>query len=162
MKKIIFLILFIILICFLIPAFFTKGFKTENASIEEISDSSSVVDYNYRDYDTISLLHKKTGEIEKINLDEYLYGVVAAEMPVDYEKEALKAQAIVARTYTIYKLIFDSNKHGDANICDDSACCQAWISKEDRFERWDEAQRDNNWKKIVDSVNSTARKDYYL
>ena len=66
------------------------------------------------------------------NLDNYITNVVSAEMPVDYELEALKAQAIVARTYTIYK-ITTSKKHDEADICDKSTCCQAWISKEERF-----------------------------
>lgn len=54
-------------------------------------------------------------------------------MPANFEEEALKAQAVVARTYTIYK-ITNGSKHENANICDDSKCCQAWISKEARFE----------------------------
>ena len=54
-------------------------------------------------------------------------------MPASYEKEALKAQAIVARTYTIYKIL--NKKHENADICDDSTCCQAWISKEDRLSK---------------------------
>ena len=76
-------------------------------------------------------------------------------MPADYELEALKAQAVVARTYTIYQ-ISNNNKHGDADICDDSACCQAWISKEDRMNRWDEDKREENWAKITKAVDSTS------
>ena len=71
-----------------------------------------------------------------------MYGVVSAEMPVDFELEALKAQAVVARTYTIYKIINSGKKHGEADICDDSTCCQAWISKEDRLNRWEEQKRE--------------------
>ena len=76
-------------------------------------------------------------------------------MPVDFELEALKAQAIVARTYTIYKII-ESRKHEDADICDKSTCCQAWISKEDRLKKWDENKRISNWNKILQAVNQTA------
>ena len=54
--------------------------------------------------ETIKLHSSKTGEVEEVNLDTYLCNVVSAEMPADYEKEALKAQAVVARTYTIYKI----------------------------------------------------------
>ena len=77
-------------------------------------------------------------------------------MPADFELEALKAQAIVARTYTIYKV--NNKKHDNADICDDSACCQAWISKEDRLARWDESLRDSNWGKIEQAVQSTKGK----
>ena len=84
-------------------------------------------------------------------------GVVAAEMPANYEEEALKAQAIVARTYTVYK-ITKGGKHSNADICNDPGCCQAWISKEDRFAKWNELDRENNWNKIVSAVDSTAGK----
>ena len=43
-----------------------------------------------------------------------------------------------------------------ADICDNSACCQAWISKDDRMARWDEDKRDSNWEKIEKAVSSTA------
>lgn len=42
--------------------------------------------------------------MEEIKIDEYLYGVVSSEMPASFEIEALKAQAVAARTYTIYKI----------------------------------------------------------
>ena len=77
-------------------------------------------------------------------------------MPANFDKEALKAQAVVARTYTIYKVL--NKKHENADICDDSSCCQAWISKEDRFNKWEENSRESNWEKICDSVYSTSGK----
>ena len=77
-------------------------------------------------------------------------------MPVDFELEALKAQAIVARTYTIYKI--QNKKHENADVCDNSSCCQAWISKEDRLARWDEDKRQSNWEKIEKCVNKTKEK----
>ncbi len=35
----------------------------------------------------------------------------------------------------------EQKKHGDANICDSSACCQAWISKENRLAKWKEEKQ---------------------
>ena len=161
MRKIIIYSLLLVILCFAIPAIFTKVFTSKEAS-EPVNENeeiqSSIVEYNYKNYDTISLLHVKTGEIESLKLDEYLLGVVSAEMPADFEIEALKAQAVVARTYTMYKIINGNRKHGDADICDDSTCCQAWISKEDRLARWDEQKREENWNRIVVAVNSTAGK----
>ena len=104
------------------------------------------------------MLHTKDGQIEEIPIDEYLYNVVSAEMPADFEKEALKAQAVVARTYTIYQIKHSNNKHDGADICDQATCCQAWISKEDRFEKWDANDRNNNWTKIEEAVDCTAGK----
>lgn len=77
-------------------------------------------------------------------------------MPADFELEALKAQAVVARTYTLYKA--KNKKHDNADICDDSTCCQAWISKEDRLARWEESNRESNWQKIEQCVNETKGK----
>ena len=104
----------------------------------------------------IKLLHTSNNEVEEIPLEEYICNVVSAEMPADYEEEALKAQAIVARTYTMYKM--NHKKHDDADICDSSSCCQAWISKEDRLNRWEEENRESNWNKIQKCVNDTKGK----
>lgn len=107
---------------------------------------------------TIKLLHSTTGQIEVIDLDEYLYGVVSSEMPANFEIEALKAQAVVARTYTIYQISHNSNKHPGADICDNYACCQAWISKEERLAKWKAEEAESNWNKITEAVNSTKGK----
>lgn len=51
----------------------------------------------------IRLLNESDGSITEINLEDYIVGVVSAEMPASFEKEALKAQAVAARTYAMYK-----------------------------------------------------------
>ena len=154
MKRILLYVLLFILLCFIIPIIFTSNVKT--ADIE--TNNKTQVDqenYDYKKYQTIKLLHTKTGDVENINIDEYLYGVVAAEMPASYHIEALKAQVVTARTYTIYKMVNKNNKHENADVCDDFGCCQAWISKEDRFAKWEENSRQSNWDKIVEAVKST-------
>lgn len=164
-KKIIYLIGFIF-IFFILPALLTSTTKT-NANVETEDNSLQVKEeanttnntqeeYNYKQYGTIKLLHTKTGEVEEVKLDDYLYNVVSSEMPADFEIEALKAQAVVARTYTIYKV--NNKKHENADICDDSTCCQAWISKENRLEKWEVDKRDSNWQKICNCVNATKGK----
>ena len=115
----------------------------------------SVEKYNYENIGNIKLLHSKTGEIEEVLLDEYIVNVIAAEMPVEYALEALKAQAIVARTYTMYKI--ENKKHENADICDDFNCCQAWISKEERFHKWND-KKEENWNKLITAVNETKGK----
>ncbi len=165
MRKIILYLISFILICFIMPAILTKRIITTASVDKNITnigeDKERVINekaekYEYKKYGTITLLHKKTGEIEQVNMDDYLCNVVSAEMPADYETEALKAQAIVARTYTVFKIL--NKKHGNADICDDSTCCQAWISKEDRLLRWEENKRESNWQKICECVNSTKGK----
>lgn len=130
----------------------------EDNNIKDDINNKENKDYEYSQYNTIKVLHKNENTIEEIKLDEYLLGVVSAEMPASFHEEALKAQAVVARTYTIYSIIHNKNKHEGADICDDSKCCQAWISKESRFEKWKEEERESNWKKIEEAVNSTKGK----
>ena len=167
MKKIIVYLIIIIFICFAIPIIFTSEFskevyvndvaKEDEKNNVEIKEKEGTT-YDYKNYNKIKLLHEENNKIEEISLDEYLYGVVSAEMPASFEEEALKAQAVVARTYTIYKIVKNDGKHEGADICDNSGCCQAWISKEDRLNKWDKNERDDNWNKIVNAVNSTQGK----
>lgn len=158
MKKFLLYFLAFIFICFLLPAFLTKTnpISKKKEQVSEIEKPVEDKKYDYKKYGTIKLLHKKTGQVEEVELDQYLCHVVSAEMPADFELEALKAQAIVARTYTLYKA--NSRKHENADICDDSTCCQAWISKEDRLARWEEGKRESNWQKIEQCVKDTKGK----
>ena len=164
MRKIILIITCIIFLTFLIPTLFTREFQTKEVSekveqnIQIDNTTEEIQEYTYSKYGTIKLLHVKTGEIEELKLDDYLLGVVSAEMPANFADEALKAQAVVARTYTIYTIQNNVGKHEGADICDDSACCQAFITKEDRMNRWDEAERESNWSKIENAVFSTQGK----
>ena len=81
------------------------------------------------------------GEVLTLPLDKYLWRVVAAEMPASFEPEALKAQAVAARTYTLSKLERTSEKHPGADVCTDIACCQAYITPEEAAVNWgDSAQ----------------------
>ena len=162
MRKIFIYLIILIQIIFLIPILFTKRFNIEetNAKIENNVISQEIIEnnYDYKKYSTIKLLHKESGQVEEVALDEYLCNVVSAEMPADFSFEALKSQAVVARTYTIYKITNDGKKHDNADICDDSACCQAWITKENRLARWEENVRQINWNNIVNAVNRTKGK----
>ena len=165
MKKIFIYMFVLILICFSLPIIFTSEFSarvnstaSEAQNTEIVQNNITQATYDYDEYNTIKLLHKDENKIEEIDLEEYLYGVVSAEMPASFEEEALKAQAVVARTYTIYKIVNNDGKHGEADICDDSTCCQAWISEQDRKDRWDEDEKEENWNKIVNAVNSTQGK----
>lgn len=73
------------------------------------------------------LLRQGDGQVVEMPLEEYLVGVILAELPASFELEAKKAQAVVARTYT-WKAYSTVGKHGDGSVCTDSACCQAYLS----------------------------------
>lgn len=73
-------------------------------------------------------------EVTEMTVYDYLVQVVAAEMPVSFESEALKAQAVAARTYLQRAL--DGHKHDNADICASSGCCQAFISTDMLKGKW--------------------------
>lgn len=159
MKKILIIFFMFIFSIFALPILFTQRNVAEISKEENIlPEEVALKEYNYKQYNTIKVLHTSTNEIEELPLDEYLLGVVSAEMPASYHQEALNAQAIVARTYTIYTITHNNGKHGEADICDDSSCCQAWISKEDRLAKWEESERNENWNKITLAINNTSGK----
>ena len=151
MKKLIYYFITFVFIIFILPAILTRQ------TIKVIANEEKLELINNESEDKkIKLLHVDTNQVEEVNLEDYICSVVSAEMPADYEPEALKAQAIIARTYTMYKI--NHPKHENADICDKSTCCQAWIAKEDRIAKWDEDKRDANWNKIVNCVNETKGK----
>lgn len=81
---------------------------------------------------TVALLNE-AGEVASMSLADYLWGVVAAEMPASFEVEALKAQTVAARTYWVS---VSGDKHAAADICGDSGCCQAYISRQEAAANW--------------------------
>ncbi len=79
---------------------------------------------------------QKDGAVEQMAFSDYLWRVVAAEMPASFEPEALRAQAVCARTYSLWKLAAGSHEADGADICADSTCCQAYIDPADAAQRW--------------------------
>lgn len=73
-----------------------------------------------------SILVQTENGIKSMELEEYLLGVVLTELPASFEPEAMKAQAVAARTFAVR-----TQKHTDFDLCTNSACCQAWRSREE-------------------------------
>ncbi len=69
------------------------------------------------------------GTISNMELEQYLVGVLLGEMPMSFDIEALKAQAVVARTYTLRRCTV-APKHNGGAVCVNSACCQSYCTKE--------------------------------
>lgn len=157
-RKIIVFIFAFVSICLILPVLLVKDKPTEDVvKLDGEVAGTKEVKNSIANNPTIKLLHLSTGEVEEIDLEIYLYGVVSAEMPATYHEEALKTQAIVARTYTMYK-IKNEPKHDNADICDTSTCCQAYITKEERLAKWKEEEREANWNRIIEAVDSTKGK----
>lgn len=91
------------------------------------------------------------GEVVKMELDAYLVGVVLAEMPASFEAEALKAQAVVARTYAL-KRYKEGSRHPQGAVCTDHTCCQAYISVADYLDkRGDQPDVDKITQAVLDT-----------
>lgn len=87
-----------------------------------------------------------------IGLEEYLTGVVISEMPASFEPEALKAQAVAARTFTLRQMSGD--KHSDAQLCSDSGCCQAWTDQDALRDKLGSSWQ-QYWEKVSSAVKET-------
>ena len=127
----------LMLLLFVMPLAVIVPFREELFGRETAVDETEGAPFVPGDLDGGLALKVLDGEtVREMTLGEYLVGVVRAEMPASFEQQALCAQAVAARTYTYYKLSSGSN-HGDtADICSDSTCCQAFLSKEAAMANW--------------------------
>lgn len=112
------------------------------------------------DGETVSVYIKSEDRVVDMKIGDYLKGVVAAEMPAEFHEEALKAQAVAARSFLKarsenYKKNGTPPEHKGAITCTDYAHCKAWISEEDRKNKWEEDKRNEYWKKICAAVDDT-------
>ena len=88
--------------------------------------------------------------------ENYIMGVVASEVPANFEEEALKAQAVAARTFYMSRRNNPSKdeKEKGAEICD-TTHCQVYMSKEERLSKWSKSEAESNWEKIQKAVLDT-------
>lgn len=120
--------------------------------IAVISFQKSETNFNLPEKEKINVRLKTVdnNKVTNINLEEYIIGVVAAEMPASFNIEALKAQAVAARTFAYYK-IKHSKKDYDlvTDITD-----QSYITKKEMIEKWGN-NYNKYYEKIKVAVNST-------
>lgn len=102
----------------------------------------------------ISFAALSGGEVVETTMEEWLPGVVAGEMPAGFEEEALKAQAVAARTYIMSLMGSAKAAHPEAAVCDDPGCCKAHLTDEQMRSNWGENYGDN-YAKILSAVRST-------
>ena len=124
-------------VLFLLPLKVVVPFQTELFFGEELPkerETASGEGVPWDEGKTLKVLNN--GTVQELDLRAYLTGVVRAEMPASFEPEALKAQAVAARTYTLYKISFGGNHGGQADLCTDPACCQAYLEETRARENW--------------------------
>ncbi|MGP7817056.1 stage II sporulation protein D [Niallia sp. 01092] len=105
----------------------------------------------------VAVYRENKKAVEKLDLDEYVLGVVASEMPADFNPEALKAQALTARTYIVKKLESgESSDLPDGAVVGDSINYQVYKSREELKKLWKAS--DYNWKikKLEEAVAATS------
>ncbi|MGG3560682.1 stage II sporulation protein D [Neobacillus rhizosphaerae] len=104
----------------------------------------------------VAVFRSAKSKIETVNLENYLVGVVAAEMPADFKEEALKAQALTARTYIVKRLVSKDTLGAPKGAqVTDTQIHQVYKSDDELRRAWG---ADYNWKmkKVVEAVRSTA------
>ena len=137
MKKIIIFTFFIIIIPYFILNLYSKNIK----EIELKTDESIKV--------RVKRLQKD--KIDEIELNEYVLGVLAGEMPISFELEALKAQAVASRSYVLKRL--DYNKDKDYDVVD-SITNQVYLDNEHLKKAWGDNYI-KNINKLKTAVNET-------
>ncbi len=116
------------------------------ADTENADDDGGAAFAGERDGEKIlRVLNHRTGNTENMDMGVYLVRVLCGETPADFEPEALKAQAVAARTYTRYMLNTGGKHGGKADICTDPNCCQAYSTNA--------TERENQ--KLREAVEST-------
>ena len=169
MKKIkpfIVLVSFLIALTLVIPAVLVLPFSSEKASGklgEDLSKSqaSEKAEPMADKAVEVAVFRSETSKIENVQLDEYLVGVVAAEMPAEFNEEALKAQALTARTYIVNRLMTNNNKgvpkaaQAKGAQVTDTQAHQVYMSEDDQRKAWG---KDYEWKrkKIEEAVRATS------
>ena len=105
--------------------------------------------------DTVSVYISEEKKIEKIPIEEYIKGVVSSEMPLNFSKEALKAQAIAARTYTVSRIQRGSGcaKCSGAYLCD-TIHCQVYTPKDKKIAQLG-SEGENKWALVEQVVEET-------
>ncbi|AYD41390.1 stage II sporulation protein D [Clostridium fermenticellae] len=119
--------------------------------------SKDIIFNNNQSY-KINVYMEKQKKIQAMDLEEYVTGVVCAEVPANFNVEALKAQAVAARTFGAAHMESlggqKYNSNTGADVCD-SVKCQVFMTKDDRFKSWPQSKREEYWNKISDAVKDT-------
>ena len=114
--------------------------------------SSKEEEFKFISNDYVRVLRSKTGDIDKVPLEEYIMGVIAGEMPVSFELEALKAQAVASRSYVMYKMIKNQKKDYDVV---DTVLNQVYLDSDTQKAKWGK-NYDKYVNKIKQAVEETA------
>jgi stage II sporulation protein D len=145
-------ILLVLVLVIVVPMLVVGGIHTKGPKLDKIDNGVKGEDV------VIKVYFPEQKKIINMNLEEYIKGVVAAEMPAEFELEALKAQAVAARTYAVKNMtIYGGSGLADqpgADVSTDYRQSQAWLGEESLKERWG-SNYERFWHKISQAVEET-------
>lgn len=149
----IFSVAFIILA---VPTLIVLPFISNSEVLSQSVDQQSVPDEEKAVVDDsaveVAVMRTQTDQIENVPLETYVIGVVASEMPVEFETEALKAQALAARTYVVNKLLYKSEEV--SSDVTDTIQDQVYKNDAELRIKWGKNYQ-NNMDKITEAVLAT-------
>lgn len=154
MKKTVLMLIILPLLLLLIPLPTLKSTPQQSVSVsgDYTFEDNKTVPISKAVTDTFLVYNHKTDDINQLSAQNYIFGVLAAEMPASYEIEALKAQAVAAYTFACRRKQTSSNKNYD--ISTDHTIDQAYISETEAREKWGE-NADEYTEKLKKAVNET-------
>lgn len=151
MKKIVWMSLILSVVMLLTPlAVLGKETELVEANINSIVDTSAKQEDVPED--TFRILNHETGKISEMSASDYIFGVVAAEMPALYEVEAIKAQAVAAYTYACYSRKTSTQK--DYDLSTDFNVSQSFVSDENLEKKWG-SKTEEYTEKIKSAINDS-------
>lgn len=148
LKKLIPVFIIFILI---VLTLFNRKFKVEEYNLSNNSILSS-------NKEEVRLLLSKENRVVNLKLEDYVKGVISAEMPAEFHIEALKAQAVAARTYAVAHMgAYKGRQYDSPGNIDliDTVECQVYMDRNQRLSSWPENKGDEYMKKIDEAVDST-------
>lgn len=160
-KRILVLIAFSAFIIIIAVLFCTKGNKNPINPISHFLIKPNNILFNQQSGEgpNIKVLITKENKIETMSLEQYITGVICAEMPAEYNIEALKSQAVAARTYAAAHMeIFGGIQYNPDRNADvsDTVDCQVYMNKQDRLKAWPKKSSVKYWNKITQAVSETS------
>ena len=144
MKK----LLFFTLLLIAVPSFFVLNIEEEIETKKNIEVEKSNTKTKKSDI-KIKVKQEKKNKIIELDLEDYVKGVLAGEMPVYFDSEALKAQAVAARTYALKRI----NKNNVYDVVD-TVMNQVYLDNETLKQNWG-SNNQKNTKKINEAVDNT-------
>ncbi len=137
-----------------IPVFVYKNsaesIKLRRSAAEAGTTVVSVGSASASDGETVEVFLSEDKKTQKMSIEDYIIGVVAAEMPAEYEPEALKAQALAAASYARYE-----QKHKNKPVSDDTDTAQGYMSVKEMKDAWGD-DFEKNYEKIKQAARAVS------